>query len=673
MLHDLILIPVHETIGVYLNFSVDDDAILAIVEYRQAGTELWQRGVDMRVDRRTMVTQCDYSPPYDTVYEINFFPNQWRGIVFGLKPKTYYEVRVTCFYPDNTMNSLNELTQTLDDNPPSLGTPLWVSLQGNDANDGLSSDPIHAWRTIARAMDAPLGHGDQILLMPGGYAGPGNAHSMARPGAPGNFNVLRSADLLNRASILPGTERINITASYWRIKGIIGNGGDGNCQDMTIREGVHDLIIEECDLAVADSADYTGGGPTCAICLFYPNWNILVQKNYIHPLTSVSLERHAISDKTTSADPVATTVDKYSFAITFRDNDIDGMWGLQDGYNGHWYKDTFFIREKLRHFNDDPIEFEGDLINCAALDNDIHDSKMGNGLCPAKVGPAWIVNAKHATFFDTGLKLGNSSQGFVHVYHTTIYCSAGFPGVGCFGNNQKVNNMDFRNCNTFVGGYVINQSDEGPGWGGWHMDYNNWKSMRSSAIAKWKVPSTAAQNTFDELRAALRATPLASGYEEHGMSVDPMLVDPENGDLSLKPESPLRGKGVIIPGINNKGAPWYHGDAPDIGVVVPKEGNGGETAMVTFKGSLVEKTTGKLMPGKVVTIGVTKPDASIETFEVTTDAESKFLTTREYVPGSYSGMAGFAGDDAHNPGVTEPKPFVVGKLDVTLSLDITVG
>jgi hypothetical protein len=540
------LVPAVENISVYSSFSGDDNGNNnAILEYRKVGTTTWNLGITMTPDRRQQYSRYGMDSGVTNYYD-NPWKNQWRSIILGLQPNTDYEVRVTYTDPDGGSGSVTRTVKTLSDNPPSNGSTYYISTSGSDSNDGLT--PSTAFATIRHAQEI-VQAGDRVLLMPGTYSGSGRNYPMTAQGTLNNYITFESADPNNRAVV--SGDRLVVSGAYIRFSEL--DFEPNNALQNIVLMSCHHVIIEDCELNVANGEDWNWGGPPSAI-IFNDVNSILIQRNQI------------FSDDARQQKFGIYSITDNSYAITIRSNTFTGH-GMKDATSGQWLSDTFIYDNYVDDTWDDCFEVEGLNVNVAFWSNTTKGGAMGLGMAPVAIGPYYIFRNTFANFTDAGLKMGNSSSGTTYIYHNTIYTLSHVRGIGTFGNNALVNNIIMRNNIIETGYYVIDSSDSDSAWNFWDIDYDNLLGHDSSGFSKWRVGATNAQSSLHEFQQALANHP-GAGYsnEVHAISEDPQFVSATNGNFSLKSTSPCIDAGVILTGFNDANSPWpYSGNAPDIG------------------------------------------------------------------------------------------------------------
>jgi hypothetical protein len=153
--------PNFETASVYVEYtSMQNTRVHGTVRYRTSGRD-WMTGHGL-VDLPRNALAPALPPTLGTS-------------LFGLIPGEQVEVQVT-FIRESTIDGTVLETQTKtnvfstrSDSFPSSGNTRYVSINGDDDNDGTS--PAEAWRTLLEASrKATLQAGDTIIMLPGDYA-----------------------------------------------------------------------------------------------------------------------------------------------------------------------------------------------------------------------------------------------------------------------------------------------------------------------------------------------------------------------------------------------------------------------------------------------------------------------------------------------------------------------
>src|ERR1039457_603599 len=104
------------------------------------------------------VTDANYIDPQDG--------SAAQFIAWGLKPNTSYSFRVRTYY-GNTSASYGSYSRPVTATTSNYAI-RYVSPAGNNSNDGIGSDKLHAWRTLFHGGGA-LKCGEVLIVMGGSY------------------------------------------------------------------------------------------------------------------------------------------------------------------------------------------------------------------------------------------------------------------------------------------------------------------------------------------------------------------------------------------------------------------------------------------------------------------------------------------------------------------------
>jgi hypothetical protein len=314
--------------------------------------------------------------------------------------------------------------------------------------------------------------------------------------------------------------------------------------------------------------------------------------------------------------------------IVIKDSTICSPYcSVRDLTSGHWHSDTFFYNNEISGAYYDPIELDGEGLNCAAWGNTVTpginamgDSQHALSLVPVVVGPIYIFRNTFVGCWDYLIKMGNSSTGWTYFYHNTLYNESSVynwkGGLASYGNNSLLNNFVMRNnivavrqYRTYFGDTSGDCSSDAPwttsaDWTHFDWDYD---LMAGSTIRFNGV-------NYDTFAAFVAAT----GHETHGIDGNlnpPNLTNPENGDFTLQSTSPCIDAGEILPGFNDANSPWpYSGAAPDIGAY--EYIDGGPTNYPPVLNTIGNKTVN---PEETLqfTISATDPNGDVLTYSAT--------------------------------------------------------
>jgi hypothetical protein len=219
--------------------------------------------------------------------------------------------------------------------------------------------------------------------------------------------------------------------------------------------------------------------------------------------------------------------------------------------------DMDFHDNIIESVNDDCIETDGAGSNCRIYNNTFRTFLTGVSVAPAAGGPTYIFRnlfsgwETHSGYVGYPVKFNVSSSlsiDWIYLYHNTCFTSAaGQPGF-LFKQYSNWNNVISRN-NIYAG--TGNALESWPSANPVDFDYDALFTTATSRLVSWvNVNYTTAAAFF-----------AACGQEQHGIAGDPQFVNAAGGDFHLSAQSPLKDRGVVIPGIND----GYRDSGPDIG------------------------------------------------------------------------------------------------------------
>ncbi len=275
---------------------------------------------------------------------------------------------------------------------------------------------------------------------------------------------------------------------------------------------------------------------------------------------------HAVKDS--GSDYEAGGVVIYGSTETNRGNVIRfcTFTNMFDG--SHLYSDTAtgptenldFHNNVVSGCNDDGVETDGAGSNCRIYFNRFQDFLTGVSVAPAAIGPTYIFRnilsdwRSSEEFTGYPFKFNVSSSlpiEWVYLYHNT--CVTAVPGQHGFWFKQYSNwtNVISRN-NIYAGtDYALENQANVPNTV--DFDYDCLFTRKAPPVIRW------AGGNYNSLAQFASAT----AEETHGITNQPIFVNPAAHDYYLPANSPLIDKAVPIPGINDDPL----GLAPDIGAL----------------------------------------------------------------------------------------------------------
>ncbi|MBZ0089878.1 MAG: right-handed parallel beta-helix repeat-containing protein, partial [Thermoanaerobaculia bacterium] len=241
-----------------------------------------------------------------------------------------------------------------------------------------------------------------------------------------------------------------------------------------------------------------------------------------------------------------------------------GPCGSEAPPGGALTNETDVYENLFLDHNDDALEPEGYCSNLRMWGNHVENVHMAFAVAPAAPGPNWIVGnvaydcgATRTSQIDgylaSALKINSGYPepiGPLFLYQNSFLTTAPDTAAMTLLNPGESTYVVARN-NLFAGTdealYKVN-----PVTLDW--DWNDLHRSTAGRVVYWQGTSYATLAAFQS----------GTGQEPNGLSAPPLLVDPDAGDFTPQPTSPLVDRGVEIPGINDRRPT---SDPPDIGAV----------------------------------------------------------------------------------------------------------
>ena len=286
---------------------------------------------------------------------------------------------------------------------------------------------------------------------------------------------------------------------------------------------------------------------------------------------------------------------------------FDGIkcYGLAVGDNSYAYGDPTLgcnsdvYLNSIDHINDDAIEFDDtNGINLNIWKNTIRHAGSGISHAPLHAGPSYVMynliadldrdgpSLGEGGLFGFGVKWGgrsdlhNTNKGTAYYVHNTFasdstfypICNVGGTGADSVWNKILRNNILVGKSRDAVyqrfDSYALDSPNVLP------LDYN---------LHRTSSPATPLTSWGDEVSALSALAQLHSnwGLEAHGVSGDPLFVNPSSGDYHVQAGSPAVNAGAEVRGINTafhlvNGMKLYD-CAPDLGAYEQGCGEGGDS------------------------------------------------------------------------------------------------
>lgn len=241
-------------------------------------------------------------------------------------------------------------------------------------------------------------------------------------------------------------------------------------------------------------------------------------------------------------------------------DDFDGLHVCP--WNAGITNETDVYENTVYNTVDDGMETDGTCSNVRIWSNTFHAVLMGVSLAPVYTGPVYAIrnliyrtgagNREGSAFkFNSGY----NQSGHIYLFHNTADAvRAGNDGItfwepGAWKMIYARNNI-WSSTNYALANYNTSQPLD--------LNYDNLYTTQANELVWWDGLSDKHLRTLAALQAA-------TGQELDGRNVTPGFVNPAAGDYRLSFGSALIDAGVVIPGINDRGAFAYQGAAPDIG------------------------------------------------------------------------------------------------------------
>ena len=278
----------------------------------------------------------------------------------------------------------------------------------------------------------------------------------------------------------------------------------------------------------------------------FPGRNNLVEHNRISDFPVADwpwscVKGHDCEDGGIDFKTEAACVARYNVCSDLFNGIVPSSWGMSPDVS----RDTDVYGNVLVRIGDDAIEPDGAAVNQRYYHNLILGTKtMAFSIAPVDVGPAYFVRNVVAGYERYILKAHGATKGHVFFYHNSAYVAKDAvadpervrilnsdPSAGCGGIVAK-NNM-FWSLH-----YMIRRG--GKPLAPCAFDYNAYYNPLGTYRFEWCGEKTQSLEDFRK-----------TGEEAHGFVADPRYADADANDLTLSADSPLRDKGVVIPGVND--------------------------------------------------------------------------------------------------------------------------
>lgn len=360
---------------------------------------------------------------------------------------------------------------------------------------------------------------------------------------------------------------IVVKASYVILRGLTLKGA--RVHGIFLSEGVHDVVIEQCDISGWGRVDEDGWGKDYDAAIYSRGpgvKRIIIQGNRIHHPRSNSnnwQQARPRPGKTESSHPEGPQavclwdsegnhVIRYNTVWSDEDHQYNDVFGAGHNFSTRGFpnRDSDIYANLLSHCWDDAIESEGANCNVRIWGNYITDAFVGVACASTSIGPLYVwrnitgVIRESPTkiagaFLKTSNKMGG---GRIFVFHNTILQPASAT------NPAKTS------------GAVV-----GLGWGG---PMTNVTSRNNILHVTRQVIADRAQDPRGDYDYDLFNLDLNVGtnQEKHGLRGVPIYVPASGahnsrGIFAMAQTSPGLDAGAVLPNFND----GFAGRAPDIG------------------------------------------------------------------------------------------------------------
>jgi hypothetical protein len=480
---------------------------------------------------------------------------EYRGSLVNLKPKTNYEVS--------------------------------LSLQDGTASTTLTATTWSENFPIAKTVYLPSGVSSQTYTASESGTQSGYVLYVASPSS-------STIDVSNKLA-----NCINVKASYVIIRGISCKGASNDA--ITLGSGVHDVVIEECDISgwgriVKDGFGYEMDAGVKAASGTNVQ-RIIVQYNKIHH------PRSNANDWTESRDgsglysgyhPSGPEAISFITSIgnnVIRYNDVysDESHCFNDAIGAGWNNSTQgfpgpnsdVYGNLVKNANDDALEIDGGGCNVRIWGNYLDTTYVGISTTACSVGPlyvfrnvmAWSRQAPNSAAKGVFAKTGDQSAGVGRQYwfHNTVLQPGSAMGISSSGSGSVT--------------MVVSKN-------------NIWNCKYSIDV---KNTSTTNDFDYDLCSGSIKAY---SGAESHAIIGTPIYamnngsISNNSGKCQLDPKSPGYDAAYKIPNFNDE----FNGSGPDMGAQEAGESPMvfGVNALKKGGSSSVTKLTNASRPGTVI-------------------------------------------------------------------------
>lgn len=390
---------------------------------------------------------------------------------------------------------------------PAFPATYVVDPAGSDANPGDSNAP---WATIQHAAWA-VAPGDQVTIRSGTYNEAVYLTTSGAAGSPITFAAEPGVVLVtpNPSASLSAFD-ISTGVSYLNLQGIEATGGYD--ETIFLRNGVHDILVQGCNLHHNHAGIIMGDV-----------YNVTVQQCLLH-------ENRALGVRIAGA--------AHDVVISHTDSFLNGDPAVCDaGVDGFAVaasaKAITFVGSRAYQNGGDGFDAKGDQITFDQVES------SGNACSGLKIWQSADIRGSLMTGNTRGLGIGSSVGGTtVNLFNSTI---ANNNGVGmdldtAWVGTYRVNVVN----NIFAGDFKAIQYSNAVVF----AESNNIFFRATSPYDPVLCPFRGRPFTGHDINLGLWARRSRQGVGT--LAVDPLFVDPANGDFHVQPTSAAVGRGMTV-------------------------------------------------------------------------------------------------------------------------------
>jgi parallel beta-helix repeat protein len=401
---------------------------------------------------------------------------------------------------------------------PAFPTTYVVDPAGDDVNRG---DVTAPWRTIQHAAST-MSPGDTVTIHPGTYRESVNVSRGGASNSPITFTADPGAVLVS-PDPSASREAFNVLGdvSFVTLQGIEATGGFD--ETIFLRSGSHDISIEGCDLHHNHAGIILGDA-----------YNVTVQGCALHDNSGLGMRIAGTSHGVTVSDTdsfrngdltvCSPIVDGFAAAETTQDITLRGTRAYRNGGDGYDLKGDQIVLEGIQSFDNActgvKLWQSGLVQNCVVYGN---ERGMGIGSLLGSTTVS-IINCTIAYNDGVGIDL---------------YAA---PTAGTSYSVDLVNNIIASDFKAIQYNRKVRLSE------------NHNIFFRTSLYDSVLAPTTGRRFSDHDVNLGVWAR--RSGQGQGTLAVDPLFVDPANGDFQVAPTSAAVGRGANLGGgsLTNIGA-----------------------------------------------------------------------------------------------------------------------